>query len=96
MFEGIKKRWAEARGDVACKEVEDILNRYSRMDANSRYWVSSAFASVLSELEDQLGPLDAWSRDQKKDVSKQVMASSRQAVGTPGSNVHAHTRAWTH
>jgi hypothetical protein len=91
LFEGIKKRWAEARADVAWKEIQDILLRYDRMDTNSRHFVSSAFDAVLSDVEENLGSLSEWSIEQKKECAKQLMISSRAAFATRGDSVHAVT-----
>jgi hypothetical protein len=74
---------------VARKEAEDILLRYNRMDSNSQHFVSSAFEMVLTDLEDQLGSASNWSDEHKKELAKQIMASSKEAFGTRGNNVTA-------
>src|SRR4051812_16733170 len=91
MFESVKRRWAEARGDVVGKQVDDILLRFDRMNPNSQYFVTSAFSSVLSELEDRLGLLNQWSREDKQSVAKQIMVSARQAYATRGDLTFAET-----
>lgn len=91
MFENIRKHWAEARAGVVSDQVQDILQRYERMNPNDRYWVSSAFASVLSELEDQLGPVAQWDAEHKKEVAKQIMQGAQQAFTTRGDNMFAET-----
>jgi len=91
MFSAIKKRWAEARADVIGKQLKDALERYDAMNPNDRYFVFSAFDTVLSDLEDQLGPLANWTSEQRKATAKQIMDASRQSFNTPGSGVHAET-----
>jgi hypothetical protein len=91
MFDGIKKHWAKARADVLSDQVTDILLRYQRMHSNDRHWVTSAFKAVLSELEDQFGPMESWADEQKKQIAKQVMESSQQAFATRGDNIFAET-----
>ncbi len=91
MFASIRRRWAEARADVVSKQVEDILQRYERMNPNDKYWVSSAFASVLSELEDQFGPVAKWDAEHKKQVANQIMKGAQQAFTTRGGNTFAET-----
>jgi hypothetical protein len=91
MFERIRRHWAEARADVVSDQVRDILQRYERMNPNDRYWVSSAFDSVLSEVEDQLGPVAEWNAEQKKQIAKQIMQSTQQTFNTRGNNMFAET-----
>jgi hypothetical protein len=91
MFESIRKHWAEARADVVADQARDILRRYERMNPNDRYWVSSAFNSVLSELEDQLGPVAQWDAEHKKQVAKQIIQGAQQAFTTRGDNMSAET-----
>src|SRR6266852_1242039 len=91
MFDSIKKHWAEARADVLSDQVADILLRYQRMHSNDTHWVTSAFKAVLSELEDQFGPMERWADEQKKQIAKQVMESSQQAFATRGDNIFAET-----
>jgi hypothetical protein len=91
MFDGIRRQWAEARADVVSKQVNDILQRYERMNPNDRYWVFSAFNSVLSEVEDQLGSITQWSTEQKKQIAKQIMSSAQKAFNARGNNTAAET-----
>jgi hypothetical protein len=91
MFESIRKHWAEARADVLADQVQDILQRYERMNPNDRYWVSSAFDAVMSELEEQLGPVAQWDAEHKQQVAKQIMQGAQQAFTTPGDNMSAET-----
>jgi len=91
MFEGIRKHWAEARAGVVADQVQDILQRYERMNPNDRYWVSSAFDAVLSELEEQLGPVAQWDAEHKKQVASQIMQGAQQALITRGDNMSAET-----
>ena len=91
MFESIRRHWAEARADVVSKQVEDILQRYERMNPNDRYWVSSAFDSVSSELEEQLGPVAQWDAEHKRQVAKQIMQRAQQTFTTRGDNMFAKT-----
>jgi hypothetical protein len=84
MFEAIKKHWAEARADVVSTQVEDILQRCNRMHAPGRQLVLSAFDSVLSELEDQIGPVAAWTAEQKKQAAQHIMQSAQQALSVRG------------
>ena len=102
MFEGIRKLWAEARADVVSrqaearadvisKQVDDILQRYQRMNPNDRYWVFSIFNSVLSEVQDQLGSVAQWSTEQKKQIAKRIMLSSQKAFTTRDDNMAADT-----
>jgi hypothetical protein len=91
MFESIRKHWAEARADVVADQAQDILQRYERMNPNDRYWVSSAFNSVLSELEDQLGPVAQWDAEHKTQIAKQIMQGAQQAFTTRGDNMFTET-----
>jgi hypothetical protein len=91
MFESIRKQWAQARAGVLSDQVQEILQRYKRMNPNDKYWVCSAFASVLSELEDQFGPVAQWDAEHKKQVAKQIMQGAQQAFTTPGDNMFAET-----
>ncbi|WP_369725160.1 hypothetical protein AB8Z38_11590 [Bradyrhizobium sp. LLZ17] len=91
MFESIRRQWAVARADVLSKQVDDILQRYERMNSNDKYWVFSAFNSVLSELEDQLGSFAHWSNEQKKQLAKQIMLSAQKALTERGNNIAAET-----
>lgn len=91
MFNSIRKHWAEARAGVVSDQVQDILQRYARMNTNDQYWVSSAFANVLSELEAQFGPVAQWDAEQKKQVAKQIMLGAQEAFTTPGDNMVAET-----
>jgi hypothetical protein len=61
------------------------------MNPNDRYWVSSAFASVLSDLVDQFGPVANWDAEHKKQVAKQIMKGALQAFTTRGDNTFAET-----
>jgi hypothetical protein len=72
-------------------QVQDILQRYERMNPNDKYWISSAFSSVLSELETQFGPIAQWDPEHKKQVAKQVMQGAQQAFTTRGDNMFAET-----
>lgn len=89
MFEGIKRRWAEARADIVSKQVDDILQRYERMNPNDRHWVFSGFDNVLSELEEQFGPAAKWNADDKKQVAKEIMQGAQKAFNTRGDNMSA-------
>jgi hypothetical protein len=91
LFENIKQLWSESRGDVARKEVEDILLRYKRMDPNSQYFVSGAFTHTLEELEDELGALSDWDTARKKAVSEEMKTAARSAFNTPGTSIRAET-----
>jgi hypothetical protein len=96
VFESIRRQWAEARANVVSKQVED-MQRYERMNPNDRYWVSSGFDAVLTELEEQLGPVAQWDADHKKQVAKQIMQGAQQAFGARGDNMSAEaTRLHAH
>ncbi|MBP0115388.1 MULTISPECIES: hypothetical protein [Bradyrhizobium] len=85
MFEGIKRRWAEARATEARKEVEDTLRRWYAMNALDQHLVVSAFEAMTSEMP------DALSNAQKAQMAKGIMKAARTAFSTRGDNVVAHT-----
>ena len=92
MFNRIKQRWAEARGDAARNEVEEILLRYHRLETPQRSLVSSAFSRTLSDLEHRFGAaLSEWSDERKKAVAKELNASSKNAFNARGDNLVAET-----
>jgi hypothetical protein len=91
MFESIRKHWAQARADVVSKQVEDILQRYERMNPNDKYWVFSAFEHMLSEVEDQHGALAEWNAERKSQIAKQIMHSAQKAFSARGDNMSAET-----
>jgi hypothetical protein len=86
MFEGIRRLWAEARANAVAKQVDNILQRYQRMNHTDRYWVFLGFNAVSSEVENQLGSIVQWSNEQKKQVAKQIMLSSQKAFTARGNN----------
>ncbi|MFK4507068.1 hypothetical protein LPJ38_26880 [Bradyrhizobium daqingense] len=85
MFEGIKKRWAEARAIEANKEVVDVLQRFNRMDALDQQLVTRAFEAMTSEIPDSL------SNSEKAEMAKGIMKAARAAFSTRGDNLMAHT-----
>ncbi|MEA2864107.1 MAG: hypothetical protein QOC84_2063 [Bradyrhizobium sp.] len=91
MFEGIKKRWAEARADVASKEVEDILQRFSKMNVLDRQLIVSAFSTMLFELQDQFGTAISITAKEKEHLAKGIKGAAQKAYVTPGDNLFAHT-----
>ena len=90
MFESIKRHWSEARAGVVSDQVHDILQRYERMNPNGRYWVSSGFDAVLSELEDQLGPVAQWDAEHKMPNIRSRL-QSRSCRGLSRLSLHAAT-----
>jgi hypothetical protein len=86
MFEGIRKLWAEARANAVAKQVDNILQRYQRMNHSNRYWVFLGFNAVSSEVENQFGSIVQWSNEQKKQVAKRIMLSSQKAFTARGNN----------
>jgi hypothetical protein len=91
MFESIRRHWAQARADVVSKQVEDILQRYERMNPNDKYWVFSPFEHMLSEVEDQHGALAEWNAERKSQIAKQIMHSAQKAFSARGDNMSAET-----
>jgi hypothetical protein len=91
MFERLKMRWAEARADVVSEQVNDALQRIERMHFGDEGLVARSFESVLSELEDQFGPVQPWPSEQKKQVAREILESSQQAFRTQGNGVFAET-----
>lgn len=85
MFEGIKRRWAEARATEARKEVEDALRRWRAMNALDQQLVVSAFEAMTSEIPSSL------SNAEKAEMAKGIMKAARAAFSTRGNNVMAHT-----
>jgi valyl-tRNA synthetase len=91
MFEGVRRLWAEARANSVAKQVDDILQRYQRMNPNDRFWVFSGFNAASSEVENQLGSVVQWSNEQKKQVAKQIMLSAQRVFTARGNNMEAET-----
>jgi hypothetical protein len=91
VFDGLKRRWAEARVGPVSDYVADILQQFERLDLLDRYAVSSAFNSALLEMEDRIGPFAGWTAVQKREVARIVMRASRAAGATRGSNMEAET-----
>jgi hypothetical protein len=91
MFDGIRRRWAEARADVVSEQVDDILRRYEAMHSPDKRLVASAFEAMLSELVDKLGPLTRLPNKEMQGISKQIMEASQSAFKTPGSTIYAET-----
>ncbi|MGY3149699.1 hypothetical protein ACVWYQ_006698 [Bradyrhizobium sp. USDA 3397] len=85
MFEGIKRRWAEARATEARKEVEDTLRRWYAMNAPDQHLVVSAFEAMMSEMPNSL------SNAEKSEMAKGIMKAARTAFSTRGDNLMAHT-----
>jgi hypothetical protein len=77
VFDGLKRRWAEARVGPVSDYVADILQQFARLDLLDRYAVSSAFNSALSEMEDRIGPFAGWTTVQKREVARIVMRVPR-------------------
>src|SRR5688572_25339257 len=97
MFEGIERRWAEARADVISEMVEDILRRYQRMHSGDKYLVVSAFEHSLRAREDDLDDEDGdvlisgMNAEQKKELAKFFMKPAQAFAKTRGSGVYAGT-----
>ena len=75
MFSGIKRRWAEARADVAAKEVEDFIRRFHDSGRASQGWAFRAFDAVYSAN----GDVSNLSDDHKRALAKQYMQWARSA-----------------
>jgi hypothetical protein len=91
MFEGMRRRWAEARADVASEEVEDILKRYRSMHSLDRRLVVSAFQAMLSGMVNQSGPLAGLQVNLKQEIAKGLMTAARSAFATRGDSIYAET-----
>ena len=85
MFEGIKRRWAEARGTEARKDVDDALLRWDLMNSSDKHFVASAFSNGISDIPTSL------SDKEKAEVAKGIMKAARAAFNTRGDNLMAHT-----
>jgi hypothetical protein len=91
MFDRLKSRWAEARADVARKELDDILNRYERFDRGDKYWVFSAFRDVSNSVQEDIGEIKDIPATQKKLIAKSIAEDSRQAARQTQDSIHGHT-----
>jgi hypothetical protein len=91
MFEALKNRWAEARADVARKELVEIINRYNQLSLPDKYWVFSAFEATASSIDDNFGELANLSREQNSQLAKSIAESSRMAAKQSQNSFHGYT-----
>lgn len=78
MFGRLKQRWAEARGDVLLKEVDDAIQRVSRFPPPLRHFASTAFHGALGDLTSGNGPVRTWHPDMRKQAATELNRASRQ------------------
>lgn len=87
MFGGIRRRWAEARIEVAEKELEDLLRRFQAADPRSQDRMIDVFRSVGFGLERDLGPPGSWSDTTRKAVVKGLQDDVRKAFAVNANSV---------
>ena len=78
MFLAIKNLWPQARSTGLKNEVVDALDKLSRTSMQVRVLCATTFLDALADVQQDFGPLDTLSNDQRRDLSEKFSAAGRE------------------
>ena len=78
MFLAIKNLWPQARSAELKNEVVDALDKLSRTSMQVRAICAMTFLDALADVQQDFGPTETLSNDQRRDLAETFGAAGRQ------------------